>query len=76
MVAQGGLAFAVRGEWLVPWFMQGYGRICSRTAVEYADTFLLTPPSTVAAIRAGYRPIWSPTLRDFEANAASIGPDI
>ena len=76
MVAQGGLAFAVRGEWLVPWFMQGYGRICSRTAVEYADTFLLTPPSTVATIRAGYRPIWSPTLRDFEANAASIGPDI
>jgi hypothetical protein len=76
MVAQDGQAFAVRGEWLVPWFMPGYGRICSRTGVEHADTFLLTPPGTVAAIRDGYRPIWSATVRDFEANAALIGPDI
>ncbi|MEW9807721.1 hypothetical protein [Mesorhizobium marinum] len=76
MVAQGGLAFAVHGDWLVPWFMQGYGRICSRAGVETDDTSLLTPPATVAAIRAGYRPIWSATLRDFEANAAAIGPDI
>ena len=76
MVAQGGLALAIRGEWLVPWFVQGYGRICSRSGVEHADTFLLTPPSTVAAIRAGYRPIWSATVRDFEANAKLFGPDI
>jgi hypothetical protein len=76
MVEQAGLPLAVLGEWLVPWFNQGYGRICSRTGVEQADTFLLTPPSTVAAIRSGYRPIWSATLRDFEANAKLIGPDI
>ncbi len=76
MVAQRGLALAILGEWLVPWFNQGYGRICDRTGVEHIDTFLLTPPSTVAAIRSGYKPIWSATVRDFEANANLIGPDI
>ena len=76
MVAQRGLALAIRGEWLVPWFNQGYGRISSRTGVEHIDTLLLTPPSTVAAIRSGYKPIWSATVRDFEANAKLIGPDI
>ena len=76
MVEQAGMPLAILGEWLVPWFNEGYGRIASRTAVEEADTFLLTPPGTVAAIRAGYRPIWSATLRDFEANAELIGPDI
>lgn len=76
MVVQAGLPFAVLGEWLVPWFNEGYGRISDRSAVEQVDTFLLTPPSTVAAIRSGYRPIWSATLRDFEANAKLIGPDI
>jgi hypothetical protein len=76
MVEQAGLAFAVLGEWLVPWFNQGYGRIYDRSAVEQVETFLLTPPSTVAAIRSGYRPIWSATVRDFEANAKLIGPDI
>jgi hypothetical protein len=76
MVEQAGLPLAILGEWLVPWFNEGYGRIASRTAVEEIDTLLLTPPSTVAAIRSGYRPIWSATLRDFEANAELIGPDI
>jgi hypothetical protein len=76
MVAQRDLAFAIRGEWLVPWFNEGYGRIQSREAVENTDTVLLTPPSAVAAIRSGYKPIWSATLRDFEANANLIGPDV
>lgn len=76
MIAQAGLPLAILGEWLVPWFHDGYGRIASRAGVEQADTFLLTPPATVAAIRSGYRPIWSATLRDFEANADLIGPDI
>ena len=76
MVEQAGLALAVLSEWLVPWFNQGYGRIYDRSAVEQIDTFLLTPPSTVAAIRSGYKPIWSATVRDFEANAMLIGPDI
>lgn len=76
MVAQAGQPLAVLGEWLVPWFHQGYGRIRDRRAVEDGETFLLTPQSTVNAIRSGYRPVWSATLRDFEANANAIGPDI
>jgi hypothetical protein len=76
MVVQAGLALAVLGEWLVPWFSQGYGRIYDRRSVEHIETLLLTPPSTVNAIRSGYKPIWSATVRDFEANAKLIGPDI
>lgn len=76
MVEQAGLPMTVLGEWLVPWFHEGYGRIVDRRGTEQGDTFLLTPPSTVAAIRAGYRPIWSATLRDFEANANLIAPDV
>ena len=76
MVEQAGLPLAVLGEWLVPWFNDGYGRIYDRRGVEHIETFLLTPPSTVAAIRSGYRPTWSATVRDFEANANLIGPDL
>ncbi len=47
-------AFLVRGESLLPWSPGGYTERRPRpTGVEVA---ILTPPSTVAAIRAGYAP--------------------
>jgi len=46
------------GGWLVPWSFEGYG-----TPVRPPETVeLLTPPPTVAAIAAGYRPWLHPSV--------------
>jgi hypothetical protein len=54
MVRHAGVVALVAGGALRPWSFAGYGaarRVAPATIVE-----LLTPPSTVAAIAAGYRP--------------------
>jgi hypothetical protein len=43
----------IQGESLVPWFHGGYGAPFARGV---GKTTLLTPPTNVAALRAGYRP--------------------
>ena len=58
MIALGGEAFAVKGASLLPWSFQGYGASIARPASGRVDA--LTPPSILAALRAGYAPRWSP----------------
>lgn len=59
MVASGRQAFAVRGRRLLPWSFGGYGpakgvgEIAGGAALE-----LVTPPTTVAVLRGGFRPTW------------------
>jgi hypothetical protein len=48
----------VRGEPL-QWSMAGY----RKTECAIVDAMLLTPPSTLSAIRAGYRPVLHPSVR-------------
>jgi hypothetical protein len=60
MIARGGRAHAVRGGWLLPWSFAGYGAPALLQAHVIAD--VLTPPSTVAALTAGYRPLWPEAL--------------
>jgi hypothetical protein len=60
MVALGGRAFAVRGDWLLPWSFAGYGAPAPLASDAVAD--VLTPPSTVAALKSGYRPLWAEAL--------------
>jgi hypothetical protein len=57
MVARNGRAFALRGGIASPWSFAGYGPPEPFPPGEDVD--VLTPPSTVAALAAGYRPIWS-----------------
>jgi hypothetical protein len=57
MIARDGRAFAVRGAALAPWSFAGYGAPAPLEPGAVAD--VLTPPSTVAALAAGYRPIWA-----------------
>jgi hypothetical protein len=52
--ASGGQAYLVWGGGLLPWSPGGYGRPRSRP--QGVSAVVLTPPSTVAAIRAGYVP--------------------
>jgi hypothetical protein len=54
----------VLADAVVPWTVQGYGSPRPRPAAGTAQ--LLTPPSTVAALRAGYRP---------QIDAAATGGD-
>jgi hypothetical protein len=60
MIARDGRAFAVRFDALSPWSFAGYGapaRLATDMIVE-----VLTPPSTVAALKRGYRPLWAEAL--------------
>jgi hypothetical protein len=60
MIARDGRAFAVRSGALLPWSFAGYGApgpLARSTSVE-----VLTPPSTVAALKGGYSPLWAEAL--------------
>ena len=59
MIALDGEAFAVRGKHLLRWTVQGYAG--TRARPGGIDVDVLTPPSIVAALKAGYRPLWHPT---------------
>ena len=49
-------AFAVRGDALAPWSFAGYGPPRQRPR---GRALVLTPPSILRALRAGYRPSWA-----------------
>lgn len=48
-------ASAIRGGFALPWSMHGYGLPRPRPA---SRVDVLTPPVTLAALRAGYEPVW------------------
>lgn len=58
--------YAVRGGKLLPWSFGGYGApVDISTLTTTAAVYLATPPSTVAALLQGYRPVfhsraWTP----------------
>jgi len=56
-VALDGKAYARRGGELRPWSFAGYGAGVPFDGNAEAD--VLTPRSTVAALAAGYRPVWA-----------------
>jgi hypothetical protein len=53
-----GHAFAVRGSHLLRWSENGY---IAKIARPRGMADVLTPPSIVAVLKAGYRPQWHPT---------------
>jgi hypothetical protein len=57
MIARQGRAYAIRGATLAPWSFAGYGAPLPLDPDAVAD--VLTPRSAVAALAAGYRPIWA-----------------
>ena len=57
MILHDGRAFAVRGKNLLPWSFEGYGEPIERPREGIAD--VLTPPSIIRALAAGYAPQWS-----------------
>lgn len=61
MVAYGPNAFAVKGGKLLPWSFSGYGAARASCRGLPPRATLLTPPATVAALKAGFRPVWHPS---------------
>jgi len=65
MVRQGETYYAVRAGMLLPWSFSGYGAPVDISTFTTAAVYLATPPSTVAALLQGYRPVfhsraWTP----------------
>lgn len=58
MVESGGKAFALRERRALPWRPDGYGPPSALSDLMRAPVTLITPRATVAALRAGYRPVW------------------
>jgi len=55
-------AFAVKDGRLLPWSFEGYGPPDRSGAARDAEPLrLLTPPATIAALAAGYAPVWHET---------------
>ena len=63
MIARDRRAYAVRSGALLPWSFAGYGAPAPLDPDAVAD--VLTPPSTVAALKAGYSPLWAESARGF-----------
>lgn len=57
MIVLEGLAFAIYGDALMPWRFDGYGAARKRPAGGTAQ--VLTPPSIIGVLDAGYRPRWA-----------------
>lgn len=55
-------AWAIRGDRLLQWSGDGYVR--SQPRPEAGIAYALTPPSVIAALANGYRPIWHPTAEN------------
>lgn len=58
MIAIGDIAFAIAGGRALGWSFAGY----RPAEVEGQSAHLLTPPSTVRALAAGYRPVFHPSI--------------
>jgi len=56
MIARDGRAYALRAGALMSWSFAGYGPPATLDPDAIAD--VLTPPSTVAVLKGGYRPLW------------------
>jgi hypothetical protein len=61
MIARDGKAYAVRSGSLSPWTFAGYGAPAPLDPSAGAD--VLTPPSTIAALKGGYKPLWVESLK-------------
>ena len=61
VIASRGRPFAVLRDTLLPWNHVGYDRPIAAGALDPAETTLITPLSTVAALRSGFKPVWHPS---------------
>ncbi|RWC30635.1 hypothetical protein [Mesorhizobium sp.] len=61
MVADGANAYALRGGKALRWSFAGYGPPTDFGLLESKTLSLLTPATTLAVLRHGFRSVWHPT---------------
>jgi hypothetical protein len=61
MIVRDGRPYAMRSGALLPWSFAGYHAPAPLEPDAVAE--VLTPPSTVAALKGGYRPLWAEALK-------------
>jgi hypothetical protein len=61
MLFQGERCFAKKGNDLRAWNFWGYADSWDYFDLCRYDIWRLTPPTTIAILRAGYRPVWHPS---------------
>jgi hypothetical protein len=61
MIARDRRPYAVRSGALLPWSFAGYGEPEPLEPDAVVD--VLTPLSTVAALKGGYKPLWAESLK-------------
>jgi hypothetical protein len=59
MIAEMNECFAIRGTQLLPWSFDGYGAPLGRPS---GLANVLTPPSILSVLAAGYIPLWHPSV--------------
>jgi hypothetical protein len=64
MMAAGRRAFALRDRKLREWSFEGWHDEPVRLPDLRPDIRLLTPPTSVAVLRQGFRPVWHPSIGD------------
>ena len=61
MVAHGGTAYALRAGKALRWSFGGYRPLADVGLLEVKVFALLTPATTLAVLRHGFRPVWHPS---------------
>ncbi|MER9336572.1 hypothetical protein NKJ06_21675 [Mesorhizobium sp. M0293] len=61
MVGDGGNAYALRGGRALRWSFAGYGPPADFGMLKSKTLSLLTPATTLAVLRHGFRPVWHPS---------------
>ncbi len=61
MVFQGERCFAKQSSKLRGWSFWGYGDDWDYYDLATYDVWRVTPPATIAALKAGYQPVWHPS---------------
>ncbi|MBS3648430.1 hypothetical protein KEU06_07280 [Pseudaminobacter sp. 19-2017] len=61
MLFQGERCFAKKGKDLRAWNFWGYANSWDYYDLVLYDIWRLTPPTTIAILRAGYQPVWHPS---------------
>ncbi|WP_027164311.1 hypothetical protein [Mesorhizobium sp. WSM3224] len=59
MIGVGSKSYALHDGSALPWSFGGYQAAIPLSAPELANAIMITPPTTVAVLRAGYRPVWA-----------------
>jgi hypothetical protein len=62
MLFQDERSFAKRNGELRAWTFWGWGDAWDFYELAEYDVWLITPPTTVAALKAGYQPVWHPSI--------------